>query len=73
MLGDEPLQPIDVRQGRQPVLDLEVAVGDASDATRLKAALDGIMTTSTRVAVIVGEDESYRGMLTADDLADGLG
>jgi osmoprotectant transport system ATP-binding protein len=40
--------------------------------TSLKAALDGIVTSQTRVAVVVGDDESYRGMLTLDDLAEGI-
>jgi osmoprotectant transport system ATP-binding protein len=40
--------------------------------TSLKAALDGIVTSQTRVAVVVEEDERYRGMLTVDDLAEGI-
>jgi osmoprotectant transport system ATP-binding protein len=42
-------------------------------ATTLKAALDHIVTSQTRVAVVVGDDERYRGMLTVDDLAEGIG
>lgn len=38
----------------------------------LKAALDGIVTSQTRVAVVVEDDERYRGMLTVDDLAEGI-
>ena len=38
----------------------------------LKAALDGIVTSQTRVAVVVEDDETYRGMLTVDDLAEGI-
>jgi osmoprotectant transport system ATP-binding protein len=40
--------------------------------TTLKAALDGIVTTHTRVAVAVDDDGRYLGMLTVDDLAEGL-
>ncbi|HEY8547210.1 MAG TPA: ABC transporter ATP-binding protein [Acidimicrobiales bacterium] len=40
--------------------------------TSLKAALDGIVTSQTRVAVVVGDDDRYRGMLTVDDLAEGI-
>jgi osmoprotectant transport system ATP-binding protein len=40
--------------------------------TTLKAALDGIVTTHTRVAVAVDDDERYLGMLTVDDLAEGI-
>jgi len=38
----------------------------------LKAALDGIVTSQTRVAVVVEDDDRYRGMLTVDDLAEGI-
>jgi osmoprotectant transport system ATP-binding protein len=41
--------------------------------TTLKAALDLIVTSQTRVAVVVGDDHRYRGMLTVDDLAEGIG
>jgi osmoprotectant transport system ATP-binding protein len=40
--------------------------------TSLKAALDGIVTSQTRVAVVVEDDDRYRGMLTVDDLAEGI-
>jgi osmoprotectant transport system ATP-binding protein len=40
--------------------------------TTLKAALDGIVTTQTRVAVALDDDERYLGMLTVDDLAEGI-
>jgi osmoprotectant transport system ATP-binding protein len=40
--------------------------------TTLKAALDGIVTSHTRVAVAVDDDERYLGMLTVDDLAEGI-
>ena len=40
--------------------------------TTLKAALDGIVTTHTRVAMAVDGDERYLGMLTVDDLAEGI-
>jgi osmoprotectant transport system ATP-binding protein len=40
--------------------------------TTLKAALDGIVTSQTRVAVVVEDDNRYLGMLTIDDLAEGL-
>jgi osmoprotectant transport system ATP-binding protein len=39
--------------------------------TTLKAALDGIVTSQTRVAVIE-DDQRYLGMLTLDDLAEGV-
>ncbi|MGH9213827.1 MAG: ABC transporter ATP-binding protein [Acidimicrobiales bacterium] len=41
--------------------------------TTLKAALDGIVTSQTRVAVVEdGADRRYLGMLTLDDLAEGI-
>jgi osmoprotectant transport system ATP-binding protein len=40
--------------------------------TTLKAVLDGIVTSQTRFAVVVDDDDRYRGMLTVDDLAEGL-
>jgi osmoprotectant transport system ATP-binding protein len=41
-------------------------------ATTLKAALDTIVTSRTRVAVVVDDDERYLGVLTVDDLAEGV-
>ncbi|HEX8804583.1 MAG TPA: ABC transporter ATP-binding protein [Acidimicrobiales bacterium] len=41
--------------------------------TTLKAALDLIVTSQTRVAMVVDDDDRYRGMLTVDELAEGLG
>jgi osmoprotectant transport system ATP-binding protein len=40
--------------------------------TTLKAALDGIVTSHTRVAMAVDADGRYLGMLTVDDLAEGI-
>ncbi len=40
--------------------------------TTLKAALDGIVTSRTRVAVAVDGEGRYLGMLTVDDLAEGV-
>jgi osmoprotectant transport system ATP-binding protein len=40
--------------------------------TTLKAALDGIVTSRTRVAVVVDAERRYQGMLTLDDLAEGI-
>jgi osmoprotectant transport system ATP-binding protein len=40
--------------------------------TTLKAALDTIVTSRTRVAVVVDDDEGYLGVLTVDDLAEGV-
>jgi osmoprotectant transport system ATP-binding protein len=40
--------------------------------TTLKAALDGIVTSRTRVAMAVDGDGRYLGMLTVDDLAEGI-
>jgi len=40
--------------------------------TTLKAALDTIVTSRTRVAVVVDEDGGYQGVLTLDDLAEGI-
>lgn len=40
--------------------------------TTLKAALDGIVTSQTRVAVVVDAEEGYEGMLFLDDLAEGV-
>jgi osmoprotectant transport system ATP-binding protein len=40
--------------------------------TNLKAALDGIVSSHTRVAMVVDADGRYLGMLTVDDLAEGI-
>ena len=40
--------------------------------TNLKAALDGIVSSHTRVAMVVDADGRYLGMLTVDDLAAGI-
>jgi osmoprotectant transport system ATP-binding protein len=40
--------------------------------TNLKAALDGIVSSHTRVAMAVDADGRYLGMLTVDDLAEGI-
>jgi osmoprotectant transport system ATP-binding protein len=40
--------------------------------TTLKAALDGIVTSRTRVAMAVDNDGRYLGMLTVNDLAEGV-
>jgi osmoprotectant transport system ATP-binding protein len=40
--------------------------------TTLKAALDGIVTSRTRVAVVVDAERRYQGVLTVDDLAEGV-
>jgi osmoprotectant transport system ATP-binding protein len=40
--------------------------------TTLKAALDTIVTSRTRVAVVVDDDDRYLGVLTIDDLAEGV-
>jgi osmoprotectant transport system ATP-binding protein len=40
--------------------------------TTLKAALDGIVTSRTRVAMAVDADGHYLGMITVDDLAEGI-
>jgi CBS domain-containing protein len=40
--------------------------------TPLRQALDGIVTSRTRVAVVLDDEERYRGMLTVDQLAEGL-
>jgi osmoprotectant transport system ATP-binding protein len=40
--------------------------------TSLKAALDGIVSSRTRVAMVVDADGRYLGMLTVDDLAEGI-
>jgi osmoprotectant transport system ATP-binding protein len=40
--------------------------------TTLKAALDGIVTSRTRVAVVVDAEGRYEGVLTLDDLAEGI-
>jgi osmoprotectant transport system ATP-binding protein len=61
--GQDTMSEVPVRPFRS------VVTGD----TTLKAALDGIVTSQTRVAVVVDDDQRYRGMLTVDDLAEGLG
>jgi osmoprotectant transport system ATP-binding protein len=40
--------------------------------TTLKAALDLIVTSQNRVAVVVDDEQRYRGMLTVDDLSEGI-
>jgi osmoprotectant transport system ATP-binding protein len=40
--------------------------------TTLKAALDTIVTSRTRVAVVLDGDQRYQGVLTLDDLAEGI-
>ncbi|HET6951943.1 MAG TPA: ABC transporter ATP-binding protein [Acidimicrobiales bacterium] len=40
--------------------------------TTLKAALDSVVTSRTRVAVVVDDDDRYLGVLTLDDLAEGI-
>jgi osmoprotectant transport system ATP-binding protein len=40
--------------------------------TNLKATLDGIVSSHTRVAMVVDADGRYLGMLTVDDLAEGI-
>jgi osmoprotectant transport system ATP-binding protein len=40
--------------------------------TTLKATLDLIVTSQTRIAVVLDDDDVYRGALTIDDLAEGL-
>jgi osmoprotectant transport system ATP-binding protein len=40
--------------------------------TTLKAALDAVVTSRTRVAMAVDDDGRYLGMLTVDDLAEGV-
>ena len=40
--------------------------------TTLKAALDTIVISRTRVAVVVDDDRRYLGVLTLDDLAEGV-
>jgi osmoprotectant transport system ATP-binding protein len=61
-LGTGPLADVAVRPFRSAV------GGD----TTLKAALDLIVTSQTRVAVVLDDDDRYRGMLTVDELAEGL-
>jgi osmoprotectant transport system ATP-binding protein len=40
--------------------------------TNLKATLDGIVSSRTRVAMVVDAEGRYLGMLTVDDLAEGI-
>jgi CBS domain-containing protein len=40
-----------------------------SPATPLREALDTIVLSATRVAVVLGEDDRYEGMVTIDDIA----
>ena len=54
--------------GGADVLLVETSV----DILEVKAALDGIVTSQTRVAVVVEDDDRFRGMLTVDDLAGGI-
>jgi osmoprotectant transport system ATP-binding protein len=62
-------------------LDCARCVGDAPlrrfvafvrKDTSLKAALDTIVTSQTRVAPVIEGDDTYRGMLTLGDLAEGI-
>jgi osmoprotectant transport system ATP-binding protein len=43
-----------------------------TSGTTLKAALDAVVTSRTRVAMAVDDDGRYLGMLTVDDLAEGV-
>jgi osmoprotectant transport system ATP-binding protein len=52
-----------------PTKPFRAAVGGR---TTLKAALDVIVTSQTRVAVVLDDEGRYRGMLTIDELAEGL-
>jgi len=56
-LGDAPARPF-------------AAVVGAT--TPLRQALDRIVSSATRVAVVVDDDGRYRGMVTIDDIADGM-
>jgi osmoprotectant transport system ATP-binding protein len=40
--------------------------------TPVRTALDGIVLSRTRVAVVVTDDGTYQGMITVDDIAEGL-
>jgi len=40
--------------------------------TTLKAALDLIVTSQTRVAAVLDDDDHYKGMVTVNELAEGL-
>ena len=53
-------------------VELQPFVSVVSGGTSLKAALDLIVTSQTRIAMVVGDDGTYRGALTIDDLAEGL-
>jgi osmoprotectant transport system ATP-binding protein len=53
-------------------VELQPFVSVVAGGTSLKAALDLIVTSQTRIAMVVGDDGTYRGALTIDDLAEGL-
>jgi osmoprotectant transport system ATP-binding protein len=53
-------------------VELQPFVSVVRGGTALKAALDLIVTSQTRVAMVLDDDGHYRGALTIDDLAEGL-
>ncbi len=53
-------------------LDPEPFAAVVDPDTTLKAALDQIVTSRTRVAVVVDAEGHYQGVLTVDDLAEGV-
>ena len=67
-VGAEELDGAATVGEREPRPFLSVVTAD----TTLKAALDGIVTSRTRVAMAVDDDGRYLGMLTVDDLAEGV-
>lgn len=53
-------------------VELQPFVSVVRGGTSLKAALDLIVTSQTRIAMVVDDHGTYRGALTIDDLAEGL-
>jgi osmoprotectant transport system ATP-binding protein len=67
-IGADALDGVETVGELPPKPFLSVVTAD----TTLKAALDGIVTSRTRVAMAVDDDGRYLGMLTVDDLAEGV-
>ena len=57
------------RVGDAPTRLFRAAV---STTTPLRQVLDGIVNSRTRVAVVLGDDQRHLGMITIDDLAEGI-
>jgi osmoprotectant transport system ATP-binding protein len=58
--------------GQVGAADAKAFAAQVSPTTGLREALDRIVQSATRVAVVLDDDGAYRGMVTIDDIADGM-